>query len=454
MSYNYNIHSLTDWSQIQDTTFLAGLDFSRLENNFGIHVYKNTYWTAGYVGVGRLYSHNNTPLQHNGKEEIVLITSQYGMNPWKMLEKVITDDEYELYVTEFENSGKFLYKIFYDQPMIKMPPGLDVDGDLLYALNFINSCYRLCYKGLKKRMILSEENYVSKIKGRIKINKNLRINTFHGRNDRFYCSYIDFSIDNIENRIIKSTLLKCKKIIEQRFIFGVESIRRAVFCLNALKNVKEVPIQISDFNRTSSSGLYIYYKPVLQQAHYIFKQKYYSFNNDITTISKGMYTIPYMINMETLFEFYARVIIKHVIDSSRYFIDSYSRKWFLKKNTSSINEAEKDIHLFSYCIPDIVICNKSNNAALFVLDAKYKSNNKTYDPSARNDSHQLLSYVLLTGVSKCGFIFPGSITNIKQMNNNQSNFLQINSNVLPDLQYCEIILGNNPQRDELESVFQ
>jgi 5-methylcytosine-specific restriction endonuclease McrBC regulatory subunit McrC len=449
MTSKFNIHTLKDWSQIPDSSFLSNIDFTRPEFNFGIHFYNNHYWTSGFVGIGRLFDSAHKPLQHNGREEIVLINSQYGMNPWKMLEKVITDNEFELYITELENNNKFLFKVFYDQPMINISLGNDFDSDLLYALNFINSCFKLCHKGLKKKMDLSEHNYTAKIKGHINISQNIKRNTSHGRNDRFYCTFINFSIDNLENRIIKATLLKCKKIIEQRFEQGVESIQRAVDCLNALRTVKDVQVQLSDFNRVSLSGLYIYYKPVLQQAHCIFRQKYPSFSNNPNKINKGIYTIPYMINMETLFEFYARVILKKMLDSNKYSIDSYAQKWFLSKNISNVNETQQHIHLLSYCMPDIVIRDKRNKTTYFVIDAKYKSNER----SERNDSHQLMSYVLLTGVTKCGFIFPGDVTCIKKMNN-KYNFLELNSNLLSDLKYFEILIGNNPQKKDFDDIFK
>lgn len=445
-------HQLKDWSLIDAAEeFWSDLDLAKPELNFGIHRYKERLWTSGFVGVGRLVSSDQTILQSNGKEHVVVISSQYGMNPWKMLEKVLVDDEYENYTQELAMGGRFLFKVFYNQPIISLAQDEGGDGDLLYALSFINACYALCKKGLKKTMIHQEENYKSKVRGKIDVKKNIRENTCRGRGDRFYCKYIDFSEDNLENRIIKATLKKCKAIIKERFEASTESTGRVHFCMHALRHVSSVTIKASDFNSVSVSGLYMYYKPVLQQAKSIFSQKYYSYTAENgRAITKSVYTIPYMINMETLFEFYTRTMFKETLDRDRFVLDKYSKKWFLQCDVAAIEETERGNHLIPYCIPDIVVRDKTTGQALAVLDAKYKAHDRT----ARTDSLQLLSYVLLTGVNKCGFVFPGAQTEIKQMRTTGSDYLLIKTPLINDLKYFELILGHIPNENMIETLCQ
>ncbi|MFS0594433.1 hypothetical protein AB1L05_22935 [Cytobacillus horneckiae] len=444
-------HELNDWSQCDENEeFWSDLDLSKPDINFGIHKYNDKLWTSGFVGVGRIYDYNQRPIQSNGKEHIVVISSQYGMDPWEMLEEVMADKEYESYIEELENDKKFLFRVFYDQPLIQLSQDKNIDGDVLYALSFINSCYFLCKKGLKKTMYHQEENYNSKVRGKIDVKKNIRQNTFRGRNDRFYCKYIDFTEDNIENRILKATLMKCKSIVEGRFKENSEIAKRVHFCRNVFRHVKLATIKTSDFNSVSVSGLYMYYKPLLQQARSIFSQKYYSYSADGgKTITKSVYTIPYMINMETLFEFYARTMIKKTLDKDKYELDEYSKKWFLQRNTTRIENAEKRIHLMPYCIPDIVIRDKTTNEALVVIDAKYKPHDRT----SRIDSLQLLSYVLLTGVKRCGFVFPGPHTELKKMKTSRTDYLQLQTPFVSDLKYYELELGNIPNEKVLEKLF-
>lgn len=441
-------HELNDWSMLdKKDNCWNEIDAANPDMNFGIHQYKDSLWTSGFVGVGRIFDKKQRPIATKGKEHIVIISSQYGMDPWKMLEEVMADDEYDSYIEELEHNGKFLFKVFYDQPVIRLAQSRQNDGDLLYALSFVNSCYSLCKKGLKKSMFHQEENYTSKVRGKINVKKNIRENTCRGRSDRFFCKYIDFTEDNIENRIIKATLLKCKAILAKRFEENPEITRQTAYCLHTLRKVKGVKVRTSDFSNISASGLYMYYKPLLRQARCIYSQKYYSYAAENGhTMTKSVFTIPYMINMETLFEFYARTMLKKAIDGSQYMLESYSKKLFLQKGVSRIEDTEKRIHLMPYCIPDIIICDSRTQKPVAVLDAKYKPHERT----ARSDTHQLLSYVLLTGAGRCAFVFPGVTTEVKAMKSSGEAYLPLSADAL---RYYELILGNVPDTKEIEKIF-
>lgn len=438
MARDVIIHQVNDWSVLNSKDEIwAKVDLSAPEVNFGIHRFQGKLWSSGYVGVGRLYDKNGHYLQSGGKEHIIVVTSQYGMNPWQMLEAVMTDDEYDDYIAEMDADGKSLFHVFYDQPLIKLSQDTTQDGELLYALSFVTSCYNLCRKGLKKTMFHQEENYVSKVRGKIEIKKNIRMNTCKGRSDRFYCKYIDFTDDNIENRILKATLLKCKEIIGRRFSPTSEISKRMAYCQNALRRVKTVRIKTSDFNGADASGLYMYYKPLLQQARCIYGQKYYAFKNeDGQSIAKSVFTIPYMINMESLFEFYARVVLKRTINMDKYSLDRYSKRLYIQKGVNDVSEVEHGIHLMPYCIPDIIIRDNESRKPVAVIDAKYKPNTR----SARSDTHQLLSYVLLTDVKRCGFAFPGSSSYAKIMDATETVSLPL---AVDSLDYYELVLGND-----------
>ncbi|MCM1263242.1 MAG: McrC family protein [Butyrivibrio sp.] len=438
------LRKLEDWSQLnRNDSFFKGIDMSR-DENFGLHIYNGNLWTSGYVGVGRLYGANGRTLATDGKEHIVVINPKYNVDPWIMLEKVMTDAEYDDYLAEMEIEKKYLFKIFYDQPVIKLAQDQGCDADILYALSFVNLCYSLCKKGIKKKMIHKEENLISKVRGKIDIQKNIRKNTFNGRNDRFFCKYIDFTSDVIENRILKATLLKCKNTIERKFKMESGIVSRLYYCLNALRSVKLTAIKNRDFNNASVTGLYTYYKPLLKLAKCILNQKYMSYtaeNGD--TVARSVYTIPYMINMETIFEFYVRTIFREMLDPNKYYLEDYSKKVFLQKGAASTEDSVGGIHLMPYCIPDIIICDKNTGVPVMVLDAKYKRD----DRAVRADCHQLLSYVLLTGVDKCGFVLPGSQTVWKQMLN--GDYIELATPLMQQLKYYELILGNTVDRSEM-----
>ena len=378
--------------------------------------------------------------------DVLIISSSYGLDPWTMLETVMLDDEYEVYMDELAADNKYLFHIFYDQPLIRLPQNANIDAEILFALSYINSCHALCKKGLKKTLIYHDENLTAKIRGKIDVSKNIKHNTARGRSDKFYCSYVDFTDDNIENRIVKAALLKSKKILKEKFSSEASVNGKINFCLNSLRHVKVTNISNTDINSSNVGGLYSYYKPAIQQARAILSLNFQSHNEKNGENEKGfVYTIPYTINMETLFEYYARTELKKALKGSEYRVEQYSKKLYLQKDIDNVDDAEKGIHLMSFCIPDIIIYKEDK--PVVVIDAKYKLSGRP----DRSDSHQLLSYVLLTGADRCGFVLPGEKTEVKEMVSTGDNYLPLAPRIL---RYYELLLGSKSDSSELQKVLQ
>lgn len=199
-------------------------------------------------------------------------------------------------------------------------------------------------------------------------------------------------------------------------------------------------------NSSNVGGLYSYYKPAIQQARAILSLNFQSHNEKNGENEKGfVYTIPYTINMETLFEYYARTELKKALKGSEYRVEQYSKKLYLQKDIDNVDDAEKGIHLMSFCIPDIIIYKEDK--PVVVIDAKYKLSGRP----DRSDSHQLLSYVLLTGADRCGFVLPGEKTEVKEMVSTGDNYLPLAPRIL---RYYELLLGSKSDSSELQKVLQ
>lgn len=52
--------------------------------------YEDAIIESGLVGVGHLFDINGNPIFENGEEHILVVTSRYGLSPWRMLEKVLS----------------------------------------------------------------------------------------------------------------------------------------------------------------------------------------------------------------------------------------------------------------------------------------------------------------------------------------------------------------------------
>lgn len=317
MSKDIILHNIRDWSKIDEReSFWGKVDLLTPNTNFGIHRYSSALWTSGQVGVGRLFDREGMPIQDNGKDHVLVVTSSYDLNPWLMLESVLLDDEYEAYLAELEKDGRYLFRIFYDQPVIRLPHGFGADAETLFALSFASSCYALCKKGLKKSLIHYADNFTAKLRGKVDVSR-------------------------------------------------------------------------------------------------------------------------------TLFEYYARTVLKRTFSEDCYRIEKYSRKLFLQRDVYAPESSERGIHLMPFCIPDIIVLR--NETPALVIDAKYKVSGRP----DRADSHQLLAYVLLTGVDRCAFILPNTETKIREMETTGDQFLTLASQ---NIRYYEMLLGHDYDPNTLKSV--
>lgn len=444
---------IKDWTKLDKSDpFWTDVALSSNEINFGLHKYKGDLYTSGYIGIGRLTGSNGNILTVNGQEKVVIIKPSYSVDPWKMLEKVMTDyDEYNLYIDELKQKDKLLYKVFYDQPSIKVIEDNENGSELLTALSFINTCYTICRRKMKTSMSYEEENLTAKIKGKVVASKNLRMNTMKGHIEKFYCKYAVFSLDNVENRILKSGLNKAEKILRSKYSMHSDVGGKIHFCKVALKTVKNVPVTKKHFNMAKATGLYSFYKPAFQQAKYLIFKKHYSYGETTDGNKKYMHVTPYMINMETLFEFYVRIIFKEYFKSeSKYEVERYSKQLFIKKNVSNKDDVAKGVHIIQYCIPDILIKEKASGKYIAVFDVKYKDSFR----SSREDSYQLLSYALLTGAVKCGFVFPskdGETSKLKKIDG--KDYITVETPVRNDLKYYEILLNETVNSTLINTIF-
>ena len=96
------------------------------------------------------------------------------------------------------------------------------------------------------------------------------------------------------------------------------------------------------------------------------------------------------------------------------------------------------------CIGTVYYILRNETPAL-VIDAKYKVSGRP----DRADSHQLLAYVLLTGVDRCAFILPNTETKIREMETTGDQFLTLASQ---NIRYYEMLLGHDYDPNTLKSV--
>lgn len=403
---------INDWSKISADTII-GLDDTEMKgdiidklytarlNNIGnmkLHFYKDDLWTSGYIGVSRLRNRCGSYLKTSDGKDIVLhVLPRFRLHPFAMLNEILADEECESYMRN-EKPTEPMFQVFEHEPLIETDS--DIGGEILLAITFVKLCESVCRKQLKAQMTFREQNFTAKSKGKIEFSKHIQKNICTGREDRIYCRYSDFSLDTIENQILKVALLKADTIIKNSK-FKISNLNSSIkYCKTMLNGVSTVTLNSSLFGTAKTTGLYAYYQKPIALAKLIYEKSGLcaGYKKDSQMTHK---IIPYAINMERLFELYVRTVIRKQLNTG-YYLGKYNESYPL------LEDSLPNTHLIRNCIPDIVIKELANTNAektISVYDVKYKDANI----SNREDSHQLLAYAFLLGADKCGFILPTQI---------------------------------------------
>lgn len=194
--------------------------------------------------------------------------------------------------SEFE---KF-YSIYLNEPEIEVE-GFDTILTPLLIIHFLSLVESITKSGLKKEYIYKSENLDLKIKGHISFTKHIRKNISCKREDRIYCNYSDYTVDTLENRLLKKTLLFIKKAL----VFYPrlsEKLKTKVDIQLALFNDVSDTVEIFEIKNMKYNKMYRNYSSAIKLAKMILKHFGYSVNN----IGNKHSVPPFWIDMPRLYE--------------------------------------------------------------------------------------------------------------------------------------------------------
>lgn len=387
--------------------------------NLGIKRVNGRLYAGNYVGVCRLMGLSGKRILSNDGREIVLkIEPRFPVSVVEMLNALRDDDEFERYLAPQTNRlaeatreiddliDNELFHFFDEEDPIYIQDDIAKESSIITASVYITMLKNLCSRPLMGRMMCNEENLVGKAKGKIVFSKNIRANTLKGRDDRIYCRYLQYSEDILENRVLKAALHKAEMFVNQYFgsASGYKNSFREMisYSKKALSHVSYTRISRLDLNKIKTTGVYVYYKPVINAAKMVL--------NEITLEANGSsavtsYVVPYAISMDKLFEMYVRAYFKRAGVLSYDSKESGIRISRYDDKTAVLREKNKAYanYIGGNIKPDIIIFDPDTDNYI-VFDVKYKDSlNSRY---ARPDRMQILAYGLMLGCDNVGNIFP------------------------------------------------
>lgn len=172
----------------------------------------------------------------------------------------------------------------------------------LLILHFLNVVKQIVKRGLKHDYVTQEENLRSRIKGRIKIARNDRLNVLPKRYDRTYCEFNEYIVDTPENRLLKKALLFSKKyiyLLQKHKSFAIIS-NLANEILSHFECVSS-EIEVHQVREIRQHKIYKDYNEGLNLAKMILQRFSYSLQNINNTYNR---IPPFWIDMSRLYEVY------------------------------------------------------------------------------------------------------------------------------------------------------
>lgn len=293
------------------------------------------------------------------------------------------------------DTGKTTEEVFIDMlKTMKDFPGkvfssanLRTESVNLYEI-FINMyLYQLSLltrKGLKSAYI-SQEDTLNVFKGKLLVNRHLKENIGHA--ERFSLAYDEFNLNQPENRLIKSTLLKLQKISTSSN--NLKSIRQQLIYFDLVAPSWNYA---SDFDEVQIDRTTKDYEEILAWS------KVFLMNKSFSIFSGDNKARALLFPMEKVYESFVSMHIVDIFEREHYSVSTQDTGRYLLK--------EENRNIFSLR-PDIVVKDKEENT--IIMDTKWK---RLYDSPQENygisqtDMYQMYAYSKKYNANKVWVLYP------------------------------------------------
>ena len=261
---------------------------------------------------------------------------------------------------------------------------LDMSKMSLYEIfisMYIQEVRRLLRQGIKSSN-LSQNDNLNYYKGKLDITNHIKSNLVH--KERFYMIFDEYVVDRPENRIVKATLEKLRRIS------------------TSLDNQKEINKQLISFEFVNSSVNYqrdfskiIIDRTTEQYRMLIEWSKIFLFNKSFTSFSGDNQSRALLFPMEKVYESYVAKNMKRVFGDEGWNVSAQDSKYYL------FDEPKK----FALR-PDIVV---NASGKTIVMDTKWKK--LIDDPSAnygisQSDMYQMYAYAKKYHTTEIYLLYP------------------------------------------------
>lgn len=245
-----------------------------------------------------------------------------------------------------------LFEIKWNLPQIEINQKRDLLTPLL-VVQFLSLVKTIVKKGIKKSYYKVEHNLSSRVKGRVLVGKTLKENIFKNKNLNTVCSYDEFGLNGLENRLLKLTLSFIKRYLPMYATLSTEAYIQNLFnyISPAFDTVSE-EVNLNDIKYSKPNPFYKEYEEAIKLSKLILKRYGYNTSNiDKQTIT----THPFWIDMSKLFELYVLGLLKEQFQNQVIYHPTYNTKeldYLLQHPPMVIDAKYKPRYLYTSVLED------------------------------------------------------------------------------------------------------
>ncbi|CAG5072943.1 hypothetical protein DYBT9623_04479 [Dyadobacter sp. CECT 9623] len=201
-----------------------------------------------------------------------------------------------------------LFEIKFDAPYIEISQQQDLLTPLL-IVQFLRVTQQIVRKGLKKSYYRVTENLHSKVKGKVMVGHTIKHNVLKNKPLHTFCSYDEFGVNGLENRLLKKTLIFIQQYLPSwKVPHATEYASQLLnYIMPAFGSVDE-DIELAEIKHSKINPFYKEYTEAASLARLILKRFGYNIANANQTLV--VKTPPFWIDMSKLFELYVLGLLK------------------------------------------------------------------------------------------------------------------------------------------------
>ncbi|MFN4763719.1 5-methylcytosine restriction system specificity protein McrC [Gillisia sp. Q332] len=306
------------WEHFNDTTdlfdeedsFYAEIKFPKRREDGFCAVIKKTSGKSSFLQTGYFIGVDRFP----GRDQCIYVQPKLNKNTGGEKKELVEVDYLKMLFEsirspELAENLEELYIVKWDENEIELESKDDFLTPFL-IVQFLGVLKSIVKKGLKKSYYRVKQNLNNRIKGKVLVGQTIKRNHFRQNFLSNVCSYEEFGVNGIENRLLKKTLEFVKPYLHSHsgLMKGNKGFEDLLNFINPAFSLVSSNFDFSELKKVKKNPFYKEYITAIDLAEKILRRFGYNIANSSKKELKT--TPPFWIDMSKLFELYVLGLLR------------------------------------------------------------------------------------------------------------------------------------------------